>query len=69
MKLRMIWIGISLFLSSFLIATIAAWILGGSDATGITVFGVVMGLNVLENLICFLAGGIVVTGMKARRKV
>ena len=63
MRLRFVWLGMSLFISSGIIAYVVSLIMGEPDA-----FGVVFGVDMISNIVCFIGGGVLVGGAKAKPK-
>ena len=65
MKPRLMWLGLSLFLSSALIAYLVSKLLGG----GVEVFGIVFGVDMFGNFICMAGGVLIGHGATAKKKV
>jgi len=59
-----VWVGISLLFSSAIFAYIASWLLGG----GIEVFGILLGVEILQMLICFVGGMVFCSGLSGGGK-
>jgi len=61
MRSKFLIIGFSMAFSAILIFGLVSVLVGD-----VTVAGIVIGVNILENLIVFIAGGVVVTGLRGR---
>ncbi|MCL2607697.1 MAG: hypothetical protein FWD92_04005 [Methanomassiliicoccaceae archaeon] len=64
MRLRYVWLGLSLFISSGLVALLVTMIVG----EGASLFGVVFGINLIQDLFVFLGGGSMAYGLMAKPK-